>query len=424
MAFHPDYATNGKFYIYVDARQRRRQCRRRHVAVQHPHSRVHRRAANPNDGQHALHCQSSAFARPQTITSAAGSASARTTATFTSPRATAAAATTPVRRPHRRHGQRPGHHRRNLLRQDAAHRRRWRRFPRAMPLKNYAIPATNPFWIRRDTRRRRDLGLRPAQSRSATASTAPPATSGSATSARRPARKIDFQAGDSDGGENYGWRLREGHDPDANGGVGGAEARRTMSTPSTTTIATTMHFGGNSRHRRLRLSRARSDASGQILLPRLAEFGGTTDDNYWMFDPANPYGTVANIDSLLTPEHGSPQFPSSFGEDAVGNLYIAYIVSGEVYRIVTNAFTPGDFNGDADVDGRRSRRLGTELRHDTGATREPWATPTATATSMAPTSSPGSRTSAGRRFNVGAAGNQPCPSRRALLAGRCAAVAF
>ena len=50
-----------------------------------------------------------------------------------------------------------------------------------------------------------------------------------------------------------------------------------------------------------------------------------TDDNYWMFNPANPFGTVANIDSLLTPNIGSVQFPVSFGEDAMGNLYITYI---------------------------------------------------------------------------------------------------
>jgi hypothetical protein len=29
-------------------------------------------------------------------------------------------------------------------------------------------------------------------------------------------------------------------------------------------------------------------------------------------------------------------FPVSFGEDAIGNLYIAYIASGEVYRIATD----------------------------------------------------------------------------------------
>jgi hypothetical protein len=70
-----------------------------------------------------------------------------------------------------------------------------------------------------------------------------------------------------------------------------------------------------------------------------------------MFDPANPAGTVARINSQLAPNTGTAQFPVSFGEDAVGNLYIAYIGSGEVFRINTNAFTPGDFDGDADVDG-------------------------------------------------------------------------
>jgi hypothetical protein len=74
---------------------------------------------------------------------------------------------------------------------------------------------------------------------------------------------------------------------------------------------------------------------------------GAGDDNYWMFDPANPFGTVQNIDSLLTPNTGSPQFPVSFGEDAAGNLYIAYLVSGDVYRIRTRV--PGDYNGDGEV---------------------------------------------------------------------------
>ena len=61
----------------------------------------------------------------------------------------------------------------------------------------------------------------------------------------------------------------------------------------------------------------------------------TADDNYWIFDPADPFGTVQNIDSLLVPDAGAPQFPVSFGEDALGNLYIAYLVSGDVYRIQT-----------------------------------------------------------------------------------------
>jgi hypothetical protein len=73
---------------------------------------------------------------------------------------------------------------------------------------------------------------------------------------------------------------------------------------------------------------------------------GTTDDNYWMFDPANPRSTVMNIDSQLAPNTGSRMFPVSFGEDALGRLYIAYIGSGEVYRIKM----AGDYDGDNDVD--------------------------------------------------------------------------
>jgi hypothetical protein len=54
-----------------------------------------------------------------------------------------------------------------------------------------------------------------------------------------------------------------------------------------------------------------------------------------MFDPANPFASVQNIDSLLVPNAGAPQFPVSFGEDLQGNLYIAYLVTGDVYRIQT-----------------------------------------------------------------------------------------
>ena len=91
-----------------------------------------------------------------------------------------------------------------------------------------------------------------------------------------------------------------------------------------------------------------------------------------MFDPANPSGTVARINSQLTPNTGSAQFPVSFGEDGVGNLYIAYLTiggSGEVYRINTNAFKPGDFDGDADVDGDDLTIWSTGFGTASGATR-------------------------------------------------------
>jgi hypothetical protein len=53
----------------------------------------------------------------------------------------------------------------------------------------------------------------------------------------------------------------------------------------------------------------------------------------------------------------------------VGNLYIAYIATGEVYRINTDAFMPGDFNGDAAVDGLDLAIWNTNFGASTGATR-------------------------------------------------------
>ncbi len=68
-----------------------------------------------------------------------------------------------------------------------------------------------------------------------------------------------------------------------------------------------------------------------------------------MFNPANPTGTVTSIGPLLTPDVGSPRYPVAYGEDADGNLYIVYLETGDVYRIVTNEALRGDFNRDGHV---------------------------------------------------------------------------
>ena len=153
--------------------------------------------------------------------------------------------------------------------------------------------------------------------------------------------EIDFQPASSTGGENYGWRLREGTiQPNHRSGPALAARAAGCVDPVYDYDRDADQFGGTGDHRRIRVSRPRSDAARQVLLPRLAELDGTRDDNYWMFDPANPFGTVTNIDCAVDARRRRRQFPVSFGEDAVGNLYIAYIGSGEVYRIVTNQFVP------------------------------------------------------------------------------------
>ena len=58
---------------------------------------------------------------------------------------------------------------------------------------------------------------------------------------------------------------------------------------------------------------------------------------------------VEYITPQVPPNVGSPSSPVAITEDSKGNLYITYL-SGSVYRIVTDALTPGDFNADAVVD--------------------------------------------------------------------------
>jgi hypothetical protein len=64
----------------------------------------------------------------------------------------------------------------------------------------------------------------------------------------------------------------------------------------------------------------------------------------------------------------------SFGEDAVGNLYLVKIgtsptstTTGAIYKLVTDAFVPGDFNADGLVDGDDLSRWQTGYGTLTGA---------------------------------------------------------
>jgi glucose/arabinose dehydrogenase len=144
--------------------------------------------------------------------------------------------------------------------------------------------------------------------------------------------EVDFQPGTSTGGENYGWRLREG----------------TIQTPSVGGVCPTCvepvydydrdadSLGGTVITGGYVYRGPDPSVQGKYLFLDSRSSNGVSDDNYWMFDPASPRTTVQNIDSILAPGGGSRQFPVSFGEDAVGNLYVAYIGSGEVMRIVTN----------------------------------------------------------------------------------------
>jgi hypothetical protein len=83
-------------------------------------------------------------------------------------------------------------------------------------------------------------------------------------------------------------------------------------------------------------------------------FSDSQVKNTWTIDPADANGTVDNIDSELGALYSnSVGTMVSFGEDAVGNLYLvdyAGGTSGEIYRIVTNELIAGDYNADGEVD--------------------------------------------------------------------------
>lgn len=83
-------------------------------------------------------------------------------------------------------------------------------------------------------------------------------------------------------------------------------------------------------------------------------FSDSQVKNTWTLDPDNPVASVDNVDAELGALYNtSIGTMVSFGEDAVGNLYIADYngsATGEIYRILTNELIAGDYNADGDVD--------------------------------------------------------------------------
>jgi glucose/arabinose dehydrogenase len=162
--------------------------------------------------------------------------------------------------------------------------------------------------------------------------------------------EIDFESASSTGGLNYGWRYREGFAQTENVGLPYNPA---WTQPVYDYDRDNDPLGGVVVTGGYVYRGPDPSLQGRYFFMDSRNSASAADDNYWMFNPANPFGTVMNIDTLLfptAPPAGSALFPVSFGEDAVGNLYIAYASSGQVYRIATNQLLNGDFDADGDVD--------------------------------------------------------------------------
>lgn len=160
---------------------------------------------------------------------------------------------------------------------------------------------------------------------------------------QRDREEINFQPADSSGGENYGWRLREG-DIQNPSSVGGAEPAD-YAPPIYDYVSDGLGlFGGNSTVGGYVYRGPDPDLNG------LYFFGDTFPRQIWTFDPSDPDATVANIESQLSPGVDSLGTLVSFGEDYFGNLYLVD-QDGDIFRLDTDSALPGDYNGDRMVDG-------------------------------------------------------------------------
>ena len=132
--------------------------------------------------------------------------------------------------------------------------------------------------------------------------------------------EIDFQPATSAGGENYGWRLREGTIATPATGIGGPKPDGAVDP-----IFEYLHQG-----------QGKSVVGGYVYRGPIEElqgkyfFGDTISGNVWTitfdgsdveeFDGAN-FTSFMDVSRMLAPTGGF-QTLSSFGEDALGNLYI------------------------------------------------------------------------------------------------------
>jgi glucose/arabinose dehydrogenase len=200
--------------------------------------------------------------------------------------------------------------------------------------RNYAIPADNPFVGVTGDDEIWAYGLRNPFRASFDRLTGDLYIGDVGQSARE---EIDFQPAASTGGENYGWRLREGEIANPTTGIGGPPPPGNVEPIYTYTHGSDT-FQGHSVTAGVVYRGPVPELKGDYIF---ADFGS---DNIWSFDPADPVGTVAQINDELTPNDGLINSVVAVGEDTVGNLYLVDI-TGEIFRVALR----GDLNGDGFV---------------------------------------------------------------------------
>ena len=143
--------------------------------------------------------------------------------------------------------------------------------------------------------------------------------------------EISYQSATSVGGENYGWRLREGSiatPTPVNSPVGG---------PRPAGNVDPLYDYGHG----VASDEGNSVAGGYVYRGPIAALQGTyffgdfVNERIWSIRPAgNTFSDFTDWTSQLDPADSDINSIVSFGEDGVGNLYIVDFLGGEVFRIV------------------------------------------------------------------------------------------
>jgi glucose/arabinose dehydrogenase len=189
--------------------------------------------------------------------------------------------------------------------------------------RNYAIPDDNPFADRPGADEIWALGLRNPWRPSFDRKTGDFYIADVGQGDRE---EVNFQAADSNGGENYGWRIKEGKIinpafPDGPGPNG-----PTLTDP----LMDYSHFGPNSGQSITGGYVYRGQSEGMRGVYFYADF---VSSEIWSFRVVNGKAVdAANRTDQFVTAVGSLDNIASFGEDGRGNLYIVGI-DGEIFRI-------------------------------------------------------------------------------------------
>lgn len=174
--------------------------------------------------------------------------------------------------------------------------------------------------------------------------------------------EIDFLPAGSGGGQNYGWRLREGLVATPTGGVGGPRPAGNVD-PIHVYGHVGAPNGGNSLTGGTVYRGPVAELQGKYLF---ADYGS---NQVWSFHyDGTAVNDLENLTETFAASGGRLGGIVGFGEDAVGNTYIVEI-DGRIWRI-TGAAATGDFNRDAVVNRADGDLLLANLGLLSGATTE------------------------------------------------------